>query len=888
MSGRSTVNLLEDMTKPSPSPQKQQTTSETCGNNIYSSKNNNGNSNDDIDNRNDDDDDDAYGTDEYDTDTNYECINNTNGDGAFVPARLLAPCAEVFNDDVGAKDGSGMNAEEEEDDDEAFQNHYNKKRPAKDEGDSDDDHDEDVKDHPVAKHARLPPAPTSVIAAAAQQMTDSIVCPYCQQEAHAPVRSCATARTWVHKQDTLLFTISSGILQHCMDEFVDQVRGRLIGPNYYDDEDRELAQEDVLHEAIILCRRGEWDWNRIQLAHYNRLYQGNNRQAAADGGLDAAGRDGDAREGHDDNEQRRRAVEFERLVQEQQRLAEEPDQNAVHDISGDEESDNEVDPEEGVPLDQLFVVPPASRHPPPHPPGRRLPPAAAGAPTAAVGTQEEGDGRKIAAARTTENNDNNNNNDNDDTQPVLPHPRANNIPAATALPASVAVDKEKPVSYSCEICFDDFPTEENMLALECGHSFCKNCWHGFVEQIVGGNHQTVMSATCPAQQCRALVDRRIIQAIGDPNFLPRFDQHQLDSFVQGNRRMVRWCPGPDCQCAAILPPDDFFPDDEGENNITGGEATGGRGRYFLCGSCRTEFCFYCGLAPHGGTDCRQNVAAANDDDAAATAAAAEAAAHAAAAAAEAMDREATRQLTSTRDDKKRKECPNCKVMIEKLGGCNRMVCKCSHSFCWLCLGDYSHYGGHFCGRLEVEAVTITPGDYRGRGVSVDLDLLRDVARKYKNADAQVVSQELIALDQYNHAYRRYLAHGQGQRFAEQQCPCLRDRAENYMEMTGMHLKAEVDFIRSANETLVASRRLLKYAYCSVYHSKRIDEKDTDHTHLGFMHLQRLEQYTEELSGRSEGALTRPDRKKVLDLIAVVKQCMEALKDFEAIEDHMAG
>ena len=108
-----------------------------------------------------------------------------------------------------------------------------------------------------------------------------------------------------------------------------------------------------------------------------------------------------------------------------------------------------------------------------------------------------------------------------------------------------------------------------------------------------------------------------------------------------------------------------------------------------------------------------------------------------------------------------------------------------------------------------------------------------------------------------------------------------------MEMTGMHSKAEVHFIQSANETLVASRRLLKYAYCSVYHSKRIDEMDSKHTHLGFLHLERLERYTEELSGRSEAALTRPDRKKVLDLIAVVKQCMETLKDFEAIEDSMA-
>lgn len=34
-------------------------------------------------------------------------------------------------------------------------------------------------------------------------------------------------------------------------------------------------------------------------------------------------------------------------------------------------------------------------------------------------------------------------------------------------------------------------------------------------------------------------------------------------------------------------------------------------------------------------------------------------------------------------------CPKCGIYIEKNGGCIHMTCgKCSHQFCWYCLGEY--------------------------------------------------------------------------------------------------------------------------------------------------------------------------------------------------------
>jgi hypothetical protein len=155
-------------------------------------------------------------------------------------------------------------------------------------------------------------------------------------------------------------------------------------------------------------------------------------------------------------------------------------------------------------------------------------------------------------------------------------------------------------------------------------------------------------------------------------------------------------------------------------------------------------------------------------------------------------------------------------------------------------------------------------------VDVNLDFLARALTEGINVPdgAPGVLQQLKELKRYAHCYNRFLAHGQGQCFAESQCPCLESRVDNYTQMAGIKSGTEIDFIRSASETLVASRRLLKYTYCSVYHIQS-EGNENETAHIGFLQLERLERFTEELSEISENALSRQDRTRVLDLVSAI-------------------
>jgi ariadne-1 len=200
-----------------------------------------------------------------------------------------------------------------------------------------------------------------------------------------------------------------------------------------------------------------------------------------------------------------------------------------------------------------------------------------------------------------------------------------------------------------------------------------------------------------------------------------------------------------------------------------------------------------------------------------------------------------------------------------------------------------HDYNHFCGR-EGDGVEAPQEERRAeRQDRFDLEYLCETLEEggELEKDAQGLLEKKQDMDRFAHYYNRFFVHGQGQCFAETQGACLHGRINNYTLVSGFKTATDTDFIKAANDTLVASRRVLKYTYCYAYHMRH-DYASSDETpdrlrnqiSLFQNHQERLERFTEELSELSENPLTLKDRSRLIALIPAVERCMKIVAGYE--------
>ncbi|GMI33680.1 hypothetical protein TrCOL_g737 [Triparma columacea] len=195
---------------------------------------------------------------------------------------------------------------------------------------------------------------------------------------------------------------------------------------------------------------------------------------------------------------------------------------------------------------------------------------------------------------------------------------------------------------TCNICCDDDFASDEMYAMSCGHSFCRDCWRGFLHSKVGDGPSCIY-ATCPAAGCPEVITEVEVSDVSK-DVLPKFSTYQLRSYVNLNK-LARWCPGAGCTKVASSK--------TGFGNIK-------------C-DCGNEFCIRCGLEPHSPVTCpdlaKWEEKCQNESET------------------------ANWILANT------KKCPKCFTRIEKNQGCNHMVCQqCKFEFCWICLAAWNEHG----------------------------------------------------------------------------------------------------------------------------------------------------------------------------------------------------
>ena len=191
---------------------------------------------------------------------------------------------------------------------------------------------------------------------------------------------------------------------------------------------------------------------------------------------------------------------------------------------------------------------------------------------------------------------------------------------------------------TCPVC-----TYEKRLVLlrHCAHAVCEACmrvWAG--EQRSKGEH----TPSCPL--CQRELLPRDATALLDEASLSRFETTQLEQAAAEGKDIVR-CPSADC------------------TGMVAWDASGTRaaGRAWECDVCQKSCCLRCRAQPyHQGHTCEEHAVSG----------------------AEAARREAERKTFELMDAEGYQKC-KCGARIEKVSGCNKMMCRvCKHRWCWRC------------------------------------------------------------------------------------------------------------------------------------------------------------------------------------------------------------
>ncbi|GMS82061.1 hypothetical protein PENTCL1PPCAC_4236, partial [Pristionchus entomophagus] len=326
----------------------------------------------------------------------------------------------------------------------------------------------------------------------------------------------------------------------------------------------------------------------------------------------------------------------------------------------------------------------------------------------------------------------------------------------------------------CDICCG----VEVLTGPKCRHYTCTTCWEQYLNTKI--LVQNTSNIECLFPGCKLLLTDELVTSLIGSNESARAAHRRLsiNGFVQSNRRL-KWCPAVDCGRAIKVR-------DCAEKAVE-------------C-ACGCRFCFACGHEWHEPIDCillKAWLRKCEDDS-----------------------------ETSNWINGNTKDCPKCRVAIEKNGGCNRIHCTqstCGYQFCWMCLQDWNVHGYEkACNVFDESQV-----------------------RQYQDSRA--------CLERYLHYYTRFINHKQSRKLETN----LRESVKKQMDdMQSRSMSwIEVQFLNKPVDVLAECRQTLMYTYAFAFYLKK--------THLSeiFEANQRdLELATEQLSGFLERDLATENEK----------------------------
>ncbi|KAL7284092.1 hypothetical protein ACG7TL_001372 [Trametes sanguinea] len=193
---------------------------------------------------------------------------------------------------------------------------------------------------------------------------------------------------------------------------------------------------------------------------------------------------------------------------------------------------------------------------------------------------------------------------------------------------------------ACPVCFGEV---SQPVALSCGHTWCKDCLAGYLNASIGNKSFPI---TCLADEARCAhpISLSIAQRLLSTEEFDAIVHAAFTSYVQERPKEFHYCPTPDC-------PQVYRKMARKTKSA------------LQCPSCLVRICPHCNMEYHESVSCQDR------------------------------DPEAEMLFEEWKMGRDVKDCPNCKVPIERSAGCNHMTCaSCKTHICWACLATFTTSG----------------------------------------------------------------------------------------------------------------------------------------------------------------------------------------------------
>ncbi|KAG8442334.1 hypothetical protein GDO86_011218 [Hymenochirus boettgeri] len=194
----------------------------------------------------------------------------------------------------------------------------------------------------------------------------------------------------------------------------------------------------------------------------------------------------------------------------------------------------------------------------------------------------------------------------------------------------------------CKLCLCEQPFDKMTSLQACNCIFCTLCIQQYAQLAVREGLGSPI--TCPDMACtnQGILQEAEIADLVPPEQLHLYQRLKLEREVSMDPCKM-WCPTADCHTVCLV-----------ESRDPGVPVS------IDCTVCLNNFCSACKLDWHPGKSCLSNQQIAVSPE--------------------------KGILIAAKVDACIKQCPVCRIYIERNEGCAQMMCKnCRHTFCWYCL-----------------------------------------------------------------------------------------------------------------------------------------------------------------------------------------------------------